>query len=144
MSYLLDTNHCVYLKNAIHKRSEKRTSFEANVFKSFQQVKSQNKIYVSVVSFGELYFGAEKSRHKEKNYKKIEFFKKHIHIETLNDEIWRLFGATKAALAKQGKNITDFDLLIACTAKANNHTLVSNDSDHKVILEDFLLENWTL
>lgn len=143
MTYLLDTNHCVYLKNAMYKRPERQTEFEVNTLKAFTQIKfPKNDIFVSVVSIGELYFGVEKSDRKEKNYKKVEFLKKQVRVEELDDNVWRLFAKTRVELMKQGKGITDFDLLIACTAKAYGHILVSNDSDHKGLPKDFPITNW--
>ncbi len=145
MSYLLDTNHCVYLKNAYFKRPERRTVFETKTLARFERHHSLSEpIYVSVVSIAELYFGAERSAYKEKNFRKVEFLKDRVTIVDLSDGLWRFFASTKAELVRRGKGITDFDLLIACTAHFHGHILVSNDSDHQVIPEAFLLENWSV
>lgn len=142
MFYLLDTNHCIYIKNALHKKREYLHEFEVNTLKVFERVIKKEEVFVSSVSIGELYYGAEKSEQKEKNFRKIEFLQSLITVQEVDDTIWRLFGKTKAELEERGKIITDFDLLIACTAKACNYTLVSNDKNHDVVSEDFLIENW--
>ena len=145
MSYLLDTNHCIYYKNAFFKNPKFRSDFETNTFEAFEKVKAKEEnIFTSIVSIGEMYYGAEKSQYKETNLKKLETLKKKIVIENLDDEIWRMFGKVKAKFEKKGKVITDFDLLIACTAKTRDHVFVSNDNDYKVISDDFLIENWSV
>lgn len=69
-------------------------------------------------------------------------FKQIIMPVTIDEDIWRLFGETKAMLRKRGKSIADMDLLIACTSRIFGFILVTNDKDFDVLPDDFLKENW--
>lgn len=143
MGYLLDTNHCIYIKNAMHKRAEKRQHMEQKAFEAFESALSQKQaVYLSMATLGELYFGAEKSVYQQKNYRKIAFFLRYVNLIETDRNSWELFGKTKAQLQQQGKCIADLDLLIACTAKAHHHILISGDADHQVLPEVFRIENW--
>jgi len=98
---------------------------------------------MSEATLGELYFGAANSERKEYNFERIEILKKAVIPIAIDDNIWNLFGKTKAILRKKGKSIMDLDLLIACTAKKGDCTLVTNDGDFDVLPVDFRMDNWT-
>ncbi|QTA86408.1 PIN domain-containing protein [Desulfonema magnum] len=97
---------------------------------------------MSEVTLGELYFGAANSGRKEYNFARIALFKKAVVPIPIDEDIWRLFGNTKAMLRKQGKAISDLDLLVACTAKVCGLVLVTNDRDFDVLPDAFQKENW--
>lgn len=59
MSFLLDTNHCVYYNNARNKRPEAHTDFEKNMLAIFNS--TTDPLFTSEVTLGEMYFGASKS-----------------------------------------------------------------------------------
>ncbi len=80
--------------------------------------------------------------HKEYNRQRITLFKQAVTPISIDEDIWRLFGDTKAIMRKRGKSIMDIDLLIACTAKIHAQILVTNDADFDVLPEDFRKENW--
>ncbi|WP_207688515.1 PIN domain-containing protein [Desulfonema limicola] len=139
-NYLLDTNHCIYVINGIDKKTSRKTETEHKVIKKIKTIQSE--IFISEVTLGELYFGAANSNRKEYNLKRIELFKQIIMPVTIDEDIWRLFGETKAMLRKRGKSIADMDLLIACTSRIFGFILVTNDKDFDVLPDDFLKENW--
>lgn len=112
MGFLLDTNILIYrLKNA--------GNVNNNFLKNISEPMS-----ISVISYGELVFGAEKSDMRERNL--LTAYK------------------IKAAAVKSGRIIDDMDLLIAATALANNLTLVTHNTKHFESVMELKLEDWYL
>lgn len=139
MPHLLDTNHCIYLLNGLHKKPAFRTIEQNKVLsKAFSP---DYDLYMSEATLGEMYFGAVKSTQTSRNLRRIELLKMAVMPMPIDQNVWRLFGETKAILQKQGKTMSDLDILIACTAKTYNFVLVTNDSDFDAL--DFRKENWT-
>lgn len=140
MSYLLDTNHCIYLLNGWNKRQ--KSSKEAQVISAFESVENGG-VFLSEVTLGELYFGAELSAQQDKNIVRIDALKAAIPPVPVEQTIWRMFGETKATLQQQGKKIPDFDLLIAVSAQYHELTIVTDDKHLLNLLPDsFKRENW--
>ncbi|NER51227.1 MAG: type II toxin-antitoxin system VapC family toxin [Symploca sp. SIO1A3] len=103
MSYLLDTDICIYwLKN--------REPFRTKVFQIGWQY-----IAISQITVAELYYGAYNSNpdHVESNLERVEGFIKSIEVLQLNQSVLHEFGQLKSWLRKQGRVVADFDLLIA-------------------------------
>lgn len=142
MPYLLDTNHCSYLMNGLDKASHRRKPEEVNTINHFQATKDT--VYMAEVSLGELVAGAELSLHAAKIYTRITNFRSCVVPAPIDDLCWELYGKTKAALRKNGKVITDLDLLIACAASRYGSILVSNDNAFAHLPAGFLVENWAV
>lgn len=141
MSFLLDTNHCVYLSNAKAKHLEKHTQFEKNTLSFFDNVSEP--LFISEITLGEMYFGAAKSQQKVKNYARVEALRLSLNVLPVTLDIWKLFGDTKATLSKQGKVIADFDLLIGCLAIYQNLILVTNDKAFDLLIPTLKIDNWS-
>lgn len=142
MSFLLDTNHCVYLNNAKNKRPEDCKAFEMHTLAVFQSV--SDPLFVSEVTLGEMYFGAAKSQQTAKNYARVEVLRTSLNALPVTLDLWKLFGETKADLQKQGKVIADFDLLIGCTAMYHSLTLVTNDKAFDMLKPALKLVDWSV
>lgn len=140
MAYLLDTNHCSYLINGLHKASAKRKPQEAKTISTFEAL--TDPAYTCDVVVGEMYYGAELGNNAGETYKRIDRFLKTVFPLVADKEAWLLFAKTKADLTRTGKVMTDFDLLIACIAKRHNYILVTNDSGFKNLPSSFQIENW--
>lgn len=118
MHYLIDTNIIIYrLKNL------------GNVNANFLKNKD-NHMSLSVISYGELVFGAKKSKAVEKNMETVNAIKSIFPLLEITSEIMNIFGEVKAYTQKIGKTIDDMDLLIAATAITNNFTLVTHNTKH--------------
>lgn len=142
MAYLLDTNHCIYLINGLEKRPERRKPEETNVIRSILSL-TDPKVYFSEATLGELYFGVARSEKKAQGLEKIAFLKRLFEPIRVDEGIWRQFGETLSELRRAGTPLSDRDLLIACTAKVRNHTLVTNDSDFDLLPDGFVTcGNW--
>ncbi len=144
MTYLLDTNHCIYFINGLEKPPQRRKKAEELVMQHVRAI-SDPIIFFSEATLGEMYYGAQRSNKKTENLEKIAFLKKIFEPVEVDETVWKVFGETLALLHQAGTPLSDRDLLIACTAKVHNHVLVTNDSDFKVLPEDFLIcENWAI
>ena len=130
MAYLIDTNIIIYsLKQ--HERVNEKLRETRTIPKS-----------ISVITYGELIYGARKSRHVEKNlaisYRVAELFP----IIYVNRSVMDVFGEIKNNLARAGEILEDMDILIAATALSRNLILVTNDVGHFQRIGDLRIENW--
>lgn len=130
MHYLIDTNIIIYrLKNL------------GNVNANFLKNKDKH-MSLSVISYGELVFGAKKSKAVEKNMETVNAIKSIFPLLEITSEIMNIFGEVKAYTQKIGKTIDDMDLLIAATAITNNFTLVTHNTKHFKNIPNLKVEDW--
>ncbi len=128
--YLIDTNIIIYrLKNL------------GNVNANFLKNKDKH-MSLSVISYGELVFGAKKSKAVEKNMETVNAIKSIFPLLEITSEIMNIFGEIKAYTQKIGKTIDDMDLLIAATAITNNFTLVTHNMKHFENIPNLKVEDW--
>jgi tRNA(fMet)-specific endonuclease VapC len=130
MAFLIDTDIIIY-------------SLKGNSAVQKRMLDNQNAPkFISVITFGELIYGARKSKHPAKNiataYRIAELFP----IIDINKGIIELFGETRATLEASGNRIDDMDLLIASTALYMNFSLVTNNTGHFARIDDLVVENW--
>lgn len=132
MSYLLDTDTCIYwLRNRQSVRDKVREV-------------GWNQISICVITVAELYYGAYNSNRVTENLARAEFFIQNLPVLPLNDTALRRFGELKAELRRIGQPIADFDLLIASVALAAGYILVTNNTRHYERITGLQLENWTI
>ncbi len=105
MSYLLDTDICIYWLNG--KKSVRDKLLEIG----FQEV------YICVITVSELYFGAYNSIKIKQNLTTAEKFIQNIAVLSLSNQTLKQFGQLKAQLRKAGTPVANFDLLIASTRR---------------------------
>jgi tRNA(fMet)-specific endonuclease VapC len=77
----------------------------------------------------------------QKNHEIIEQFVSQISIIPIFDSIYK-YGKEKARLRKNGISISDFDLLIGCTATENDLIMVTENIHEFERIADIKLENW--
>ena len=101
---MIDTDIVIYsLKN------------DPTVFKNFKMHIDAPKS-LSVITYGELMFGARKSKSVEKNLATVRRLAELFPIIDITTSIMDTFGDLKASLQKKGATLDDMDLLIAATA----------------------------
>ena len=130
MSYLLDTNICIYIIN----------SRPANVLQRFHQERIGN-IGISSITASELTYGVIKSG-SEKNRLALEMFLAPLEIYSFDESVIWHYGEVRANLEKQGKTIGALDTMIAAHALALNTILVTNNIREFGRVEDLHYENW--
>ena len=129
--YLLDTNICIYI--AKHNPASVRERFAQH---------SANDLVMSVITLGELRFGAEKSQSKEKALTVIDELANLMNVEDLAENAAEHYGQIRAELQKSGQIIGNNDLWIAAHARSENWVLVTNNEKEFLIVEGLKVENW--
>ena len=130
-TYLLDTNICIYI--AKHNPPAVREKFSKL---------NANQLAMSVVTLGELRFGAEKSLAKEKSLAIIDQLTRVIRVEDLVESVGEHYGDIRAQLQAQGKVIGNNDLWLAAHARSQNWVLVTNNEKEFLRVENLVVENW--
>ncbi len=128
--FLLDTDTLIYFLNG----------HEA-VVESFKAHASRPKA-ISVVTYGELVYGAHKSRRTAENLAKVRRLAELYPVIDVSRAIMDSFGEIKASLSSGGITVDDFDLQIGCTALALNYCVVTNNQKHFQKIPGLKVENW--
>ena len=97
---------------------------------------------LSVLTYGELYFGAKKSKHVEKNLAVVRRVAELFPLIDVTPAIVESFGELKANLQKRGTPLDDMDLLIAATALVHGLVLVTNNEKHFKKIRGLDVVNW--
>jgi len=130
ISYMLDTNICIYVINA---RSP-------TVLARFRQERLGN-IGISCVTAAELAFGVAKSG-SARNREALEMFLAPLEVLPFDaSAIWH-YGELRAGLERRGQLIGALDTMIAAHALASNTILVTNNTREFARVPGLRLENW--
>ena len=97
---------------------------------------------ISVITYGELVYGAEKSQQIATNSAKVHRLREIFPVIDLSCAIMDTFATIKAELSKSGNMVGDFDLLIAATAISIGYCVVSNNERHFQKIPGLNYENW--
>ena len=101
---------------------------------------------MSVISLYELYFGAHNAKRRKEEYYKQEILRIRRLVEKIDvhplpvnaDE----YGQIKYTLAKKGKPIDEFDMIIAGHALSEGLTVVTDNTEHFGRIDGLKIENW--
>lgn len=130
MAYLIDTDIIIYSLKG-NKDVQKWMIANQNIPKS-----------ISVISYGELTYGARKSKNPEKNIATVTRISELFPIIEINKGIIEIYGEIKARLKNSGNRVDDMDLMIGATALYMNMSLVTNNKKHFIKVKDLILEDW--
>jgi tRNA(fMet)-specific endonuclease VapC len=130
MNYLIDTDIVIY-------SLKQHESLNQN-FKLYKDAPKS----LSVITYGELIYGAKKSKNIEKNLATTHRVSELFPIINISPAIMETFSEVKASLEKKGQIIDDMDLLIASTAMTHNLILVTNNEKHFRRIEGLEIVNW--
>jgi tRNA(fMet)-specific endonuclease VapC len=128
--YLLDTDTLIYALKG-----------DSHVTRHLDEKSAQPKS-LSVITYGELIFGAVKSSAPQSNLAKVRRVAELFPVIEVSRAIMETFGSLKADLQKQGKAVDDFDLVIASSALVLNYTVVTNNERHFRNIPGLSVENW--
>lgn len=129
--YLLDTNICIYI--AKYNPPAVRERFTRHL---------ANELVMSVITVGELRFGAEKSQSKGRAMAVIDDLISLMNIEALAEDVADHYGEIRAALQKSGQMIGNNDLWLAAHARTNGWVLVTNNEKEFLRVDGLKVENW--
>lgn len=129
--YLLDTNICIYIQR---QRPEK-------VLARFQKLKPGDAA-ISVITWGELLYGAAKSKQRKKVLQLLAEFKSFVPVLPIPENTGNTYGVIRASLESKGTPIGNNDLWIAAHAKAATLTLVTNNEREFQRVPGLKIQNW--
>ena len=129
--YLLDTNICIYIVK--HHPREVRHRLEGLALTS---------VAMSVVTWGELRYGAEKSWFKDQTHAVLEQLRGLIQVVDIDEQVARHYAQIRASLELQGQIIGNNDLWIAAHARTHAWTLVTNNIREFGRVPGLAVENW--
>ena len=130
MSYLIDTDIIIY---SIKGNEVVRQHFAAH---------SDSLKSISVVTYGELVYGARRSADEARNMATARRIAELFPVIGVSKPIIEAFAEIKALLHKKGTPVDDMDLLIAATALHHNCILVTNNQRHFSLVPGLSIENW--
>src|SRR6266508_3545689 len=114
--FLLDTNICIHI----------RRQRPPEVLARFQRLKPGEAV-LSVITYGELVYGVEKSQFREQAIRHLGELAGLMPVVSLPLQAGQVYGAMRAALEAKGQVIGNNDLWIAAHAKAAGLILVTNN-----------------
>jgi tRNA(fMet)-specific endonuclease VapC len=129
--FLLDTNICIYVRR---KRPEM-------VFRRFAKV-SAGEAAISVITYGELLYGANKSENREASLAGLREFVQLVPPLSLPENAGEVYGFIRAELESRGEMIRNNDLWIAAHALASGLTLVTNNEKEFRRVRGLKVQNW--
>ena len=129
--YLLDTNICIYI----------RRQRPAEVLARFKRLKPGEAV-LSVITYGELLYGAEKSRERDQALELLREFTEFVPVVPMPAEAALAYGSIRAALEAKGAVIGNNDLWIAAHAKSAELTVVTNNEREFARVPGLKLQNW--
>ncbi len=131
MRFLLDTNICIYI--AKHNPPAVREHFAQH---------TADELVMSVVTLGELRFGAEKSQSRERALAVISQLELTMKIAPLTEAVGVHYGQIRATLQQRGELIGNNDLWLAAHARAEGWILVTNNEREFLRVDGLQVENW--
>lgn len=98
-------------------------------------------IFIPSTVLGELYYGACKSAHSERNVRRIDEFAVSVAVLVCDAGTAVHYGRIKKALREKGKPLPENDIWIAAVAQQHGLTVISRDQHFKEI-ESLPVEAW--
>jgi len=129
--FLLDTNICIYI----------RRRRPPGLLARFERLKLGEAV-LSVITYGELIYGVEKSQFREQATKQLAELAGLVPIMALPPQVGEFYGAIRASLEARGEIIGNNDLWIAAHAKAAGLTLVTNNEREFRRIHGLKMQNW--
>jgi tRNA(fMet)-specific endonuclease VapC len=131
--YLLDTNICIYIRR---KKPEE-------VLRRFRTLRPGEAV-LSVITFGELVYGAEKSARRGAALEVLRELAQVLPVQSLPETAAESYGTIRAQLERKGEMIGNNDLWIAAHAKAADLVLVTNNEREFRRVRGLKVQNWTV
>jgi tRNA(fMet)-specific endonuclease VapC len=129
--FLLDTNICIYI----------RRRRPPEVLARFERLKPGDAV-ISVITYGELVYGVEKSRLREQAVNQLAELASLLPVMDLPPQAGEHYGAMRASLEVKGEMIGNNDLWIAAHARAAGLTLVTNNENEFRRIDGLRFQNW--
>ena len=129
--FLLDTNICIYI----------RQKKPQEVLQRFQELRVGEAV-ISVITYGELAFGATKSSQRTAALDRLRELLTWLPALSLPENAGDVYGTIRAELTHRGEMIGNNDLWIAAHAIAAELTLVTNNEREFRRIRGLKVQNW--
>jgi len=129
--YLLDTNICIYIRQ---KRPE-------TLLRRFEKLRP-GEAAISVITHGELLYGAEKSVHRGRALERLQELVVLLPALALPESATEKYGKIRAELEYKGEMIGNNDLWIAAHALASGLIVVTNNDGEFRRVRGLKIQNW--
>lgn len=129
--FLLDTNICIYIR-------QKRPP---EVLARFEKLKSGDAV-LSVITYGELLYGAQQSRQKEVALARLADLTSLLPVLEMPSAAAVEYGKIRSSLEAKGETIGGNDLWIAAHARAEGLVLVTNNVREFKRVPGLQIQNW--
>lgn len=129
--YLLDTNICIYIRKQKPERVSER----------FHKL-SSGEAAISVITYGELLYGANKSGQHARSLATIQEFARIVPPLPLPENAAEVYGFIRAELEGRDEMVGPNDLWIAAHALAAELTLVTNNEKEFRRVRGLKIQNW--
>lgn len=131
MTYLLDTNVWVDYLHQDHPAVTARL-----------HATGPEEVWLSSVVLAELRYGADKSRHRERNHAVLDRLADEATILDFDEAAAAAFGPLRVTLERSGTPIGSYDMLIAAQALSRGLVLVTDNVGEFARVRELRLENW--
>lgn len=132
MSFLLDTNICIFALN------QSSPGLEARLRRA-----KRSELHVSSVTVAELFYGAARSKRSTANTERVIAFVEPLRELPFDHAAAETYASLRAHLASKGKPIGPMDLLIAATALAHGLSVVTNNRKEFDRFPALRTEDWS-
>lgn len=129
--FLLDTNICIYIRQAK----------PASVLHRFGSLRA-GEAALSVITYGELFFGAQRSASQRGAVQQLKELLELLPALPLPAAAGEIYGKVRAELAAKGSIIDNNDLWIAAHALSSGLILVANNEREFRRVQGLKIENW--
>jgi len=133
VEFMLDTNICIYL---IKKKSSK-------IIEHLER-QATGEVGISSITLAELFFGAFKSEHIQKNREALREFILPLEIADFDEKAAEAYGNIRANLEKTGTSIGSMDMLIGSHALSLGVVLVTNNVREFRRIKGLKVADWTV
>lgn len=129
--YMLDTNICIYVMKAVPPTAL-RDKFDALA----------DELCISVVTFAELRFGAEKSLRRERSLQALDDFAINLEVLPFGRNAATHYGQLRAELERAGTPCGLHDTQIGAHARSEGLIVVTNNLREFARMPGLRVENW--
>jgi tRNA(fMet)-specific endonuclease VapC len=132
LRYMLDTNICIYV---IRNRP-------AGLRQRFDELDEE--LSISVITLGELLYGAENSQQRVQNLQRIEEFAARLEVLPFTANAAAHYGRVRATLRRAVRPSGVHDMLIGAHARSEGLILVTNNMRELARMPGLQVENWVV
>jgi len=142
--YLLDTNACIAIRTLLGAGKPKSVQRQQQIaqMKARWSAVSKERIAMSVVTLGELCFGAEKADDPAAARARLESLRQQIKVLAIDEQVTQHYGSIRAHLESRGEGIGPNDTWIAAHGRAAGRTVVTNNVGEFSRVPDLRHEDW--